>query len=201
MKKLAVVYGGASHHYTSIHTQKYRPYFAEIIYLLDLPHTELRHFDGLLVPDRTAWAPLHAAMPRIDELLQEGKTVISFGEQPRPWLPGVEWEFRPTNFWWWLDPNARSGLELAQPEHAMFNYLTLEDATWHQHGIFRPPAGAETLIARENDGAVLYLDRVSSPGTMLITSLDPMAHLGSYFMAATERFLDGFLPWVTEELL
>lgn len=28
------------------------------------------------------------------------------------------------------------------------------------------------------------------------TSLDPMYHFGSYFMPATERFLDGLLPWL-----
>jgi hypothetical protein len=36
---------------------------------------------------------------------------------------------------------------------------------------------------------------------MLITCLDPISHFGSYFMPATERFLDGFLPWVSAELL
>jgi hypothetical protein len=33
---------------------------------------------------------------------------------------------------------------------------------------------------------------------MVVTSLDPIGHVGSFFMAATERFLDGFLPWVVE---
>ena len=42
----------------------------------------------------------------------------------------------------------------------------------------------------------MYLDRVSSNGTLLMTTLDPTYHYGSYFMPATERFLDGFLPWV-----
>src|SRR5262249_51191465 len=55
-------------------------------------------------------------------------------------------------------------------------------------------------ISTDDGGAVLYLDRVSSRGTMLVTSLDPLYHYGSYFMPATERFLDGFLPWVTREL-
>jgi hypothetical protein len=47
----------------------------------------------------------------------------------------------------------------------------------------------------------MYLDRVSSNGTLLMTTLDPTYHYGSYFMPATERFLDGFLPWVRAELL
>ncbi|MDF2725451.1 MAG: hypothetical protein K0Q59_5128, partial [Paenibacillus sp.] len=33
-------------------------------------------------------------------------------------------------------------------------------------------------------------------GTLLLTTLDPEYHFGSYFMPATERFLDGFLSWL-----
>jgi hypothetical protein len=94
-----------------------------------------------------------------------------------------------------------SCLVLTKPEHSLFQYVTQADCTWHQHGVFTPPAGAETLIELENDGAVLYIDRVSTRGTMLVTCLDPTYHFGSYFMPATERFLDGFLPWVCAELL
>ena len=53
----------------------------------------------------------------------------------------------------------------------------------------------------DDGGVVLYIDRVSTRGTLLVTCLDPIAHFGSYFMPATERFLDGFLPWVRAELL
>lgn len=74
------------------------------------------------------------------------------------------------------------------------------DATWHQHGVFSPPPGAETLVATDDGASVLYIDRVSTPGTLLVTSLDLVYHYGSYFMPATERFLGGFLPWVTGQL-
>jgi hypothetical protein len=29
-----------------------------------------------------------------------------------------------------------------------------------------------------------------------VSTLDPLSHFGSHFMPATERFLDGFLPWL-----
>ena len=45
---------------------------------------------------------------------------------------------------------------------------------------------------------MLYVDRISTPGTLVVATLDPMSHFGSYFMPATERFLDGFLPWLAE---
>lgn len=80
----------------------------------------------------------------------------------------------------------------------MFNYLTLTDATWHKHGVFWPPNGAEKLITTEDGGAVMYVDKVSTKGTLIITTLDPDYHFGAYFMPATERFLDGFIPWIAE---
>jgi hypothetical protein len=201
VKRLAAVYGGDAAQHRVFSEPKYRRHFTEIIYLLDLPTVDLTDFHGLLVPDRLHQGRLLAASPHIGGFVARGGTVIAFGEQPRPWLPGVRWEHRPTNFWWWLELNARSGLVLAKPEHGLFRRLTLADATWHQHGVFWPPEGADTLIATEDGAAVLYIDRVSTPGTMLVTSLDPIGHVGSYFMAAAERFLDGFLPWVVEELL
>lgn len=201
MKRLAALYGGASQQHRGLSTPKYRQYLAESIYILDLPAVDLGRFSGLLIPDRINQRRLLAAQDQFTDFLQRGGTIIAFGEQPHPYLPGVAWEFRPTNFWWWLEPGATSGLMLAQPDHSLFRYITLDDATWHQHGVFRPPEGAQTLIATEDSGAVLYVDHVSTPGTLVVTSLDPIYHFGSYFMPATERFLDGFLPWVVEELL
>lgn len=121
-------------------------------------------------------------------------------ERPPEWLPGVTFEYRETNYWWWLEPGARLGATVADPDHGLFRYLTLADATWHHHGVLHPPEGAQTLLALEGGGAVLYLDRVTTPGTLVVAALDPISHFGSYFMPATERLLDGFLPWAVEEL-
>jgi hypothetical protein len=52
MKRLAVLYGGASYQHRSIYISKYRRYFDEVIYLLDLPLTDLCQFKGILIPSR-----------------------------------------------------------------------------------------------------------------------------------------------------
>ncbi len=201
MKRLGVVYGGASYHHRALNHPKYRRFFSQQIYLLELPQADLSHLDGLLIPERIHQKQLLVAQPQLEAFLMCGKTILAFGEQPVPWLPGVRWEHRPTNYWWWRESGGRSGLVAARPEHGLFRHLTVSDATWHYHGVFRPPEGAEILIEVEGGGSVLYLDRVSAPGTLLLTTLDPFYHFGSYFMPATERFLDGFLPWVMCELL
>ncbi len=115
------------------------------------------------------------------------------------WIPNQRWENRVTNFWWWLDKDAKSGIYLKNEEHDLFqNYLSLADATWHQHGVFWPPEGTDTLIATDDGGSVLYIDKVSTKGTWIVMTLDPDFHFGLHFMPATERFLDGFLPWLQQ---
>lgn len=207
MKRLGALYGGSSAHHRSLHEPKYARWLSRTIYLPDLAGTDLSDLDGLIVPERLHRGLLGQARGQLLALLDRGATVVLFGdlsvygEWAEGWLPGVAWEHRPTNFWWWLEPGADSGLVAAAREHPLFRRMTLADATWHQHGVFRPPSGVETVIATTDGAAVLYVDRVSSPGTLVVTSLDPLSHFGSYFMPATERFLDGFFPWLVEDLL
>lgn len=57
-------------------------------------------------------------------------------------------------------------------------------------------AGATSFVDARGLGSVLYVDTVTPQGTLVVAALDPFYHHGSYFMPATTRFLDGFLPWL-----
>lgn len=202
MRRLLAVYGGSAPHHRALTEPRYARWLAGTVYLPDLPGADLPDHDVLLVPERLHAGKLQEARPRLLAALALGRTVVVFGEQsvygeqPRGWLPGIDWSPTPTNYWWWLDPEASSGLHAHLPDHGLWRHLRLEDATWHHHGILRPPEGAEVLVTHDDGGAVLYVDRVSTPGTLVVATLDPLYHFGSYFMPATERFLDGFLPWL-----
>lgn len=194
---IAVIDGGTYYHHRALYGERYRGYFSEILYVRDLQHTSLDAFAAVVVPDRLHPGPLIAAREQLGSYLAQGGTVAAFGEsQAHTWLPGVVWSYRPTNFWWWKTPGASLGLSVVVPEHPLFQYISLKDATWHVHGVFTPPPGATTLIGVEGDGTLLYEDTVSTAGRMVISSLDPFYHYGSYFMPATMRFLDGFLAWL-----
>lgn len=193
MKRLATLYGGSLPEYRTINEPKYRRWISDVVYILDLPGTDLNKFDGLLIPEGSHHVRLETASGQIRNFLESGGTVLLFGDQPVPWLPGLNWEFRVAG-----DPGK---LIAHNQDHSFHRRLTVEDATWHHHGVFHPPAGTETLVASKEDSAVLYVDRVSTSGTILATSLDPLAHFGGTFMPAAERFLDRFLPWVVEDLL
>ena len=98
-----------------------------------------------------------------------------------------------------FEPTRNLALELvrvteAAAAHPLMQNIGDGQVTWHLHGWFVPPEGA-TVLARDGEGRpILYEDRVSTPGTMILSSLDPMFHHGSHFMPATTRFLDRFVP-------
>jgi hypothetical protein len=200
MKRLAAVYGGDSRQNRCLNEPKYKQYFSDILYLPDLEKVHLESYDILLFPSQLHQGLLLRSKKRISDYLDQGGTVIAFGPQEISWLPGLNWEYRPINFTWWLDKEANCGLVQAREDHSLYQYINLADAEWHFHGVFWPPKGVDVLYQSEDEGAIFYIDRESTNGTMLLTTLDPMFHFGSYFMPATERFLDGFLPWVSKEL-
>lgn len=195
---LAAVYSGSAPHRRALGTAKYaRHLTGGLLYLPELAATDLTGYDGLIIPERMHRGLLTVAAPRIHALLDAGGTVVAFaGGEPIPeFLPNVSWEHRATNYWWWLERGASLGLRSPNPDHALFDHVRLRDCTWHYHGVLRPPPGADVLVALPSGEALLYVDEVSTPGRIVVSTLDPMSHYGSHFMPATERFLDGFLPW------
>lgn len=197
---LAAVYGGSAQHHRTLTAPQYAPHLTGgLVYLPELAATDLTAHAGLIIPERLHQGMLTRAAPRILELLDAGGTVVTFsgGEPPPECLPGVAWQHRPTNYWWWLQPDGDLGLRSPTPDHPLFDHVRLGDCTWHYHGVLDPPAGAEALITVPSGESLLYIDRVTTPGTLVVATLDPISHYGSYFMPATERFLDGFVPWLT----
>lgn len=195
--RIAAVDGGTYYHHATFNDPALRPYFERLIYAPELSTAVLDDIDILYVSARQDPELMVAAAPRIRQFLNAGKTVVALGEsQSERWLPGVQWFPREVNFWWWLTPGADSRLRNAQPGHTLWEYINLPDATWHQHGFFIPPQGGRSVIDHTDGGSIFYEDTVTTPGRMVLTTLDPCYHHGSYFMPATTRFLQGFLPWL-----
>lgn len=196
MRSIGVLYGGSSYHRRTYIDSQFSRFFSQCFYLPTFHNASLNNIDVLVVPSQLHGQLLKRNKDKIISFANKGGIVVAFGPQPIKWIPNGQWEFRPTNFWWWLEKDAESGLKLIKPTANLFRFITLEDATWHQHGVFWPPEDRETLIATKDGGSVLYVDKVSTKGILIITTLDPDYHYGSYFMPATERFLQGFLPWI-----
>lgn len=197
MKKIGVIYSGNEAHYRTFHEPKFNQYIEKLIYHPEFLNTDLSDLDVLIVPSQLNGDLLIKSALKIRQFANNGGTVVAFGPQPWEWIPNQNWEQRETNFWWWLEKDAKSGLVLTAPEHPLFkNYLTLADCTWHQHGVFWPSENAEILVASEDGAAFMYEEKVENGGRWIVTTLDPDYHFGSYFMPATERFLEGFFPYL-----
>jgi hypothetical protein len=197
MRKIAVIYSGHAPHYRTFHEPKYAQYIEKLIYFPEFGKTDLSAFDVLIVPSQLNSTLLLKYVDKINAFADSGKIVVALGPQPWEWLPGQRWEYQETNFWWWTEENPKSGLRVKNENHPFFDFFTLADCTWHQHGVYFPPEGATTLIEKEDEGAVLYIDEISTKGTWVITTLDPDYHFGSYFMPATERFLEALFTWLS----
>jgi hypothetical protein len=198
----AILDAGTSYHAESIHGRHWCGRFGRVIYAPDLAADELVGIDVLVVPDRTHPAVLRAKRPVLLDLLQRGGSLIVFAETGAPgWLPRVAWRFAPTNFWWWRQGEAAPAVEIAEPRHGLFAHLGREACVWHHHGTLLAPPGAQpmlTLAGTEGPECLMYEDRASSPGRLILATLDPFYHHGSHFMPATTLFLDGFVRWLEE---
>lgn len=198
--RLLAISAGAAYQIQAVEG-RYRDFFDAVIRPEAVSSTDLDAYDAVIALCRTPAYRMEPHAARLRAYLDEGGTVIAMGEcHSERWLPGIAFEACETNFWWWREPDGNLGTRIAKPEHALFSRLGLADITWHLHGFFSPPPGAEVLAVGPGDRAILYVDEVTTGGRMVITSLDPFFHHGHHFMPATTRFLDGFLPWVREEL-
>lgn len=201
---LGILDGGTYYHTEAIHGERYRGFFDRVLYLPELCEEDLAGISVLIVTDRLNPTLLRHVRPLLIGHAARGGTLVVFAEnRSETWLPGVEWTFRPTNFWWWLEKGLEPVQQVIRPDHEMFRFVEPRNTVWHFHGVLHPPAGAEPLIVLRrdglsagHDGCLFYDDRVTMPGRLLVTTLDPFYHHGSHFMPATTCFLDGFLPWM-----
>lgn len=196
MARIAALDSGTYYHHRTLYEPRYCDVFDTLIYTRDLEKVALFDFDVVIVSCRTDPSVLIPRRQQFRSYLDGGGTLVAMGSTgQQAWLPNVSWHDTPTNFWWWKEGGSLD-LHVTAPDHPLFQHITLDDATWHYHGYFDVPDKAQSLIDAGRLGSVLYDDHASTPGRMIITSLDPMYHHGSHFMPATTRFLDGFLPYL-----
>ncbi len=198
----AVIDGGTYYHWETIHGARYRHLFDRVIYGPELTAGALEDVSVLLVPDRVNPQMLRPHTDLLLAHLNRGRTLAVLGENEfETWLPGTNCTPRETNFWWWLDKDARPPHQFHHPDHELFTHIAPRDTVWHIHGVMQAPEGADVMVSvppdgKDDGGALLYDDRVSYPGRLILSTLDPFYHNGSHFMPATTRMLNGFLPWL-----
>lgn len=198
---ILAIHPGAYYHIESLETPRYAGYFDELVRPENLADRTLSDYNVLLVPCRTPADRMIPHKQLLLDYLEQGGTIVATGESHSElWLPNIKFSPQDTNYWWWLQKDGDLGVRIKNPYHSLFNHVGEKDVTWHLHGWFDAPDGAEILAVNGEGKPILYIDEVTTKGKMVLTTLDPFYHHGSRFMPATTKFLDGFLPWVRQEL-
>jgi hypothetical protein len=198
---VAIIDGGQHYHHDSISREPLQPFFDHVVYLRDVPATDLSVFDILIVPCRTNAYWLAPLSGQLQAFMRGGGTLVAMGETfQQTWLPDIGFRAMPTNFWWWLEKGADLGLRMSDPDHAIGRYLTRDDVTFHLHGAFEPLHPNQKSLVETRDGECQLFEDVTSyaPGRLVATTLDPFFHHGAFFMPATTRMLLGMLPWLID---
>lgn len=198
--RIAALDGGASYHFFALTDPVVAPALDAMIDLRGLAPGDLDGFDTVVVPCRSNPALLAEKAEILRAVLARGGMLVVLGEtEPDRWLPGLALEPVPTDFWWWREEGADLGVEIAAPDHPLARHLDRAAATWHVHGLLTPPPGATSVIEWAERGSLFYDHPGYGGGRLVVTTLDPLYHLGSFFMPATRRFAAGLFAWLGEE--
>ena len=200
-RRIGLLHGGASYDLITLADPVVARHVTDSLYLPELDRPAIRNavenLDALILCDRLHPELLRRAAPILLGVPERGATLAVLGEnEAHTWLPNLSWTARPTNFWWWRtgeDP----GISPETPEHPLWNHLDPSDVIWHYHGLHHPPPGAVPLATVGNEGVICYEDRTSTPGRILVTTMDPVHHHGSNFMPAATRLLHGMVRYLS----
>lgn len=199
MRHILALHGGTFYHESSYTDPEIGRWLSRIVHVRQADDADFDAADVVLLPDRIHPDVMGRHKERLARLLARGGTVVTLAtDGAAAFLPGIDWSPREVNFWWWVDEGAEPGIHVTAPDHPMFQAVRPEDTIWHYHGVFAPPPGAVSLVKAADGGTILYDDRASTPGRLIVTSLDPLFHHGSHFMPASSRFIKALLPWLAE---
>jgi len=203
--KIAAVYSGISYQRGILIESDYNKIF-DIVPVTKLSETDFSSYDILLFPRGTDEEMTLRNTGRIEDFLNSGKVVISMGEIPRNWLPGT--------CWGGVIPADDGPLDICtfekdgvKTKHDIFSNIEPHELHWHKgatgwccHGHLIPPKGAEVLVVNKNGNAMMYIDRKTTKGTMIVASqLDAVCH-AYHGVEGAKKVLDNTLKWAEEEV-
>lgn len=201
--RMAMLHCGSHAQLATLADPALEPYGIRPVHARTGSTTDLDDADVVVVADRirtdllTPWAPVLRARA------EAGATVVILGENSvGTWWPGAREQARPTIFWWWRT-GEDSRIRRTDSGHPGAGWFADKALIWHYHGVLEPPEGAESLVdlhtsGGERDGSLLYIDEVSTPGRVLVTTMDPVYHHGSGFMPGATQLLYSALRWASE---
>jgi len=195
--RIGAVYSGISYQQKILDSKEYQKRINKLP-VCDLPKMDLSTYNVLIFPRGTDQEVVYSVKDKIEELLNLGNMVISFGEVTKEWLPSCRWDgVKPED----------DGPLLIKKEHPIFKNLKPEDLHWHKgatgwccHGHFIAPPGAEVLVTNCLGDPVMYIDCHSTKGIILAASqLDVICHAAGENKGAKILF-GNIIKWAINEV-
>ena len=157
------------------------------------PGADLHPYTGLIISGRVDQELLYREREKIRAFLDAGKTVVFSGQLFREWLPGATGTV-PVN----LAELGGTGA-MCVGSHPVLDGLTADQLGANfVHGYNPTPPGAEVLLTLPGDKAVIYVDRTSTGGTILV-------HAGINFMnyivedTQVREMIPRLIAWINDE--
>ena len=190
---LVALTSGSAAETTTLGEPRYRDRLAGVVYTGQPPGSRLDGAGAVWVPEGTPRRRMIAFAPALDAVLARGGSVLLFGDHQAGWPATAAWTYRP----------AGGAGQTVTPAGSAWAGTGLGAAAGrlHHHGVLTPPPGADVLLAAPDGAAVVYLDQASTAGTLLVSTVDPLAHFGHTGATEAAAFLDALLPWVQHTLL
>lgn len=186
--------------------QDFAPLLDDMIYLRDLPATDLSVYGAIVVPDVMDCAQLATHARQLNNYVRGGGFLIVFAcRGVENWIDVVDLKFQPSHardWLWWSKPNPYLEIHQPEPRHPICDSISLRDMSWHWMGSYEKHPDAHHILNLDDDSLTLFMDfqNLEGGGRLMVTSLDPFGHNGERFMPATTRFLENFFPWLNREL-
>jgi hypothetical protein len=161
------------------------------IYLF--PGADLHQYSGLIISPRVDQELLYREQDKIRAFLDDGKVVVYSGELFREWLPGARYSVP-------VDIRARGGIGvLTLAQHPLLTDIAVEDlGPMFVSAYYPTPPGAEVLATLPDGEAVLYVDRASTRGTIMVHA---GVNLTTYMSegASARQFVPRLIEWINSE--
>jgi hypothetical protein len=200
VNNIAVLNSGTAFHIISLKKKPFNDYFKKVLYLPNLSFEQLEGIDILIVTCASAWDQLQKKKNIFYKFLSSGKTLVVMGRnETKHWLYDIKEVELPFNFWWWLDTSNSIDLEVVKSDYKLFEYIELKDMSWHYHGGFEIPENSVNVIGHKDTKKSVFfeLDEYYG-GKLIVTSLDPFYHHGSYFMPNATKFGFALLDYLKD---
>ncbi len=158
----------------------------------DLPRADLGQFSGLIVSGRVDQEFLYRERDAIRQFLGGGRVLVFSGQLFRPWLPGGGTCVP-------AQDGAGAAERLVIAPHPVFDGVRPGDLDGSfAQGHHPTPDGAEVLVSLPGGEPVVYIDRASTRGTILVHAGHTLLGYASATTAA-RRIVPQLLEWIDRE--